>query len=62
MRLSGTPDASVNRAKLLAALSLPAKLSPNGLLDALNCLYERQEFLSVAQQILDDHGTQSADE
>lgn len=62
MRLSGTPDASINRAKLLAALSLPAKLSPNGLLDALNCLYERQEFLSVAQQILDDHGTQSADE
>ena len=62
MRLSGTPDASANRARLLEELSLPAKLSPNGLLDALNSLYERQEFLSVAQKILNNHSAEAADQ
>ena len=44
--LSGTPDSAVRRAELLKALDLPERLSPNGLLDVLNALFTRSEFLS----------------
>jgi len=57
--LSGNANAAQNREKLLKALSFPAKLSPNGLLDALNCLYDRQEFLSLAETLLRDDGQQT---
>lgn len=52
--LSGNANAAQNRDKLLKALSFPAKLSSNGLLDALNCLYTREEFFSLAEAILND--------
>ena len=49
--LSGTPNSSENRMKLIHALNLPEKLSPNALLDVLNAMYERQQFLDLWEQI-----------
>ena len=43
--LSGTADSSERRAALKRELSLPTHLSANGLLDALNVLFRREEFL-----------------
>lgn len=43
--LSGTTDSSERRAALKRELSLPEHLSANGLLDALNVLFRREEFL-----------------
>lgn len=60
--LSGGANAAQRRAVLLAALRLPAKLSTNGLLDAVNALFEREEFLSAAAQILQQDGGQPADQ
>lgn len=45
--LTGTPDASSRRAVLLKKLSLPEKLSQNALLDVLNALMSREEFLEL---------------
>lgn len=49
--LSGTPNSAENRAKLIRALELPEKLSPNALLDVLNAMYEKQQFLDLWKQI-----------
>lgn len=43
--LSGTADSSERRAALKRELSLPEHLSANSLLDALNVLLRREEFL-----------------
>lgn len=43
--LSGTADSSDRRIALKRELSLPEHLSANGLLDALNVLFRREEFL-----------------
>lgn len=44
--LNGTPDSKARRQVLLQKLQLPAHMSANALLDALNVLYEREEFLN----------------
>ena len=44
--LSGGIDSAKKRRELLASLSLPERLSANGMLDVLNILYTREEFLS----------------
>ena len=49
--LSGTPNSGENRQKLIRALELPEKLSPNALLDVLNAMYERQQFLDIWNQL-----------
>lgn len=46
--LSGGPDAAENRLRLQHALDLPAKMSANALLEAVNCLYTREAFLTAA--------------
>lgn len=46
--LSGGPDSGEKRKALQKALDLPERLSSNGLLDALNALYGREEFLRLA--------------
>ncbi len=46
--LSGGPDSGEKRKALQRALGLPERLSSNGLLDALNALYGREEFLRLA--------------
>lgn len=43
--LSGTAGSAVKRLNLLQALGLPAHMSSNALLDALNILMTREEFL-----------------
>lgn len=44
--LSGRPDSAAKRAALLRALSLPAHMSANALLQAVNLLFSREEFLA----------------
>ena len=51
MGLSGTPNSAENRKKLISTLNLPEKLSPNALLDVLNAMYERHEFIDLWTQI-----------
>lgn len=45
--LTGTPDAASRRKAMLKKLELPEKLSGNALLDVLNALMERREFLEL---------------
>lgn len=49
--LSGTPNSADNRKKLISSLNLPEKLSPNALLDVLNAMYEKHEFLALWEEI-----------
>lgn len=49
--LSGTINSADNRRKLIAALELPEKLSPNALLDVLNALYTRDAFFEKWNEI-----------
>lgn len=51
--LSGDPESTKKRAALLSALSLPAHMSANALLQALNVLFSHDEFFSQAHHILD---------
>ena len=51
--LSGGPESAKKRATLLKALSLPAHMSANALLQALNVLFSRDEFFTQARRILD---------
>jgi ribonuclease M5 len=45
--LSGGEGSAARRALLLQKLALPEKLSPNALLDVLNALYGRADFLAL---------------
>jgi len=45
--LNGTPDSKARRLALLQKLHLPEHMSTNALLDALNVLYSREEFLRL---------------
>ena len=47
--LSGGPDASANRQKLLQALNLPEHMSANALLQALNLLYSLEELKEMIE-------------
>ena len=49
--LTGGTGSSEKRRRLLAALRLPAHLNANGLLDALNLLYSREELSRLMEQI-----------
>ena len=51
--LSGGPESAKKRAALLKALSLPAHMSANALLQALNVLFSREEFFTQARRILE---------
>ena len=44
--LSGKPDSAARRAALLKELELPAHMSANALLQAVNTLFSREEFLA----------------
>lgn len=44
--LSGTKDSKTNRQKLLQRLDLPQHMSSNALLDAVNILFTRKEFIN----------------
>lgn len=49
--LSGGPGSAAKRQALLHALSLPEHLTANGLLEALNLLYTREELLLILQDL-----------
>ena len=50
--LSGTPEASQNRLKLLKKLNLPEHMSPNAMLQALNLLYNLEELEGIMKTLL----------
>lgn len=60
--LSGGPGSGRRRQELQQALGLPARLSANGLLQVVNALYSREEFLRLAGEKKEDaaHGTDQA--
>ena len=45
--LTGTPNSAERRQQLLRKLDLPQKLSGNALLDVLNAIMERSEFMNM---------------
>ena len=51
--LSGGPESAKKRAALLKAFSLPAHMSANALLQALNVLFSREEFFTQARRLLE---------
>ena len=46
--LTGGPDSGAKRAALLQKLGLPERMTANGLLEAVNILYTREEFMEMA--------------
>ena len=50
LHLTGWPESSDRRAQLKRALGLPEHLSTNGLLEALNVMFERDEFLAEDEE------------
>ena len=49
--LSGTPEASSRRLKLLKKLNLPERMSPNAMLQALNLLYNLEELTTIVESM-----------
>lgn len=49
--LTGGENSVEKRQALLKSLELPGHLTPNGLLEALNLLYDRESFLEYAETI-----------
>ena len=45
--LTGGPDSTAKRQALLKKLNLPERLTANGMLEALNLLYDRESLLAV---------------
>jgi len=48
--LSGCKDSAIKRRDLLKTLDLPERLPANGLLDVLNILYSREDFISIIKE------------
>lgn len=44
--LTGRPDSGARRARVLRELGLPERMTANAMLEAVNILYNREEFLS----------------
>ena len=49
--LSGGAESAVKRQALLKRLELPEHLTANGMLEALNLLYDRAQFLQMMEEI-----------
>lgn len=52
--LTGGPDSGAKRAQVLKALGLPERMTANAMLEAVNILYNRKEFLSKFVQYGDE--------
>ena len=50
--LTGRPDSSKKRDALISHLGLPSLITTNGLLDAVNVLFSRNEFLTLCKHFL----------
>jgi len=55
--LSGTVGSTQRRQRLLKELHLPQQLSPNALLDVLNCITDLKELTSLVKKWEEEHGT-----
>ena len=51
--LSGGADAAQRRAVLLKQLALPERMTTNAMLETLNILYDRRQFMELAAGILE---------
>ena len=51
--LSGMPGSEENRKRLVKKLDLPERISPNGLLQALNLCYTLEELRTFMERIND---------
>ena len=51
--LTGGKDSAAKRAQLLKKLSLPEHMTTNAMLETLNILYDRQQFLEMAGELLE---------
>ena len=54
--LSGGPDSSAKRLKLLKKLDLPEHMSPNAMLQALNLLMSTEELTNIVRDMENDNG------
>lgn len=54
--LSGGPDSSAKRLRLLKRLDLPEHMSPNAMLQALNLLYSLEELTQIMQTMERENG------
>ncbi len=52
--LSGGADSAQRRSKLLKHLELPEHMTANALLETVNILYDRQQFLELAAALFED--------
>ena len=52
LRLTGSPDSRNNRSRIISHLGLPSLITANGLLDAVNVLFSRDEFIMLCQHLL----------
>ncbi len=59
--LSGGQGAAGRRLALQRSLGLPARMSANALLEAVNCLYTREEFSAAVQALENDCGEVARD-
>ena len=48
--LTGGTDSTAKRQVLLKKLNLPERLTTNGMLEALNLLYDRESLLAVLEE------------
>ncbi len=55
--LSGRADSKAMRLRLLKQLQLPAHMSANGLLEALNVLYDKETCTAMVKSVLDEEET-----
>lgn len=51
--LSGGTDSSYKRKRLLHRLSLPENMSANAMLEAVNLIFSREEFMGIAKEALE---------
>ena len=49
--LTGCSDSTQRRATLLKKLSLPERMTANGLLEVVNILYSRSEFFAICKEL-----------
>ena len=50
LALSGGKDSSEKRRELLKKLGLPERMSANAMLQAINVLYGREEFVNIVEE------------
>lgn len=51
--LTGTPNSKENREKVKKALNLPSNMTSNSMLDVMNCIMTKEEFIDLCHNTLD---------